>query len=191
MLRVRRTSGPGCAPCHPLLHLGLVRCRAARSRGPRRIRTRQLGQRRPGQRRPGHRLSRRRRIRWLRGRRWERRAGVSCGLCCIPLDGARALSSAWQRVALWPPGSHNHGLPALIVAIPPKYPVAPATASVAGGGIELTGDEGAVPSVPLEAAVTRLHGASIASPQPTSITALCWAWRHAGTRRLRCTGTRQ
>ena len=107
------------------------------------------------------------------------------------LDTARAVSSAWQRVALWPPGSHNHGLPALIVAIPPKYPVAPATASVAGGGIELTGDEGAVPSVPLEAAVTRLHGASIASPQPTSITALCWAWRHAGTRRLRCTGTRQ
>ena len=85
--------------------------------------------------------------------------------------------------------SHDRGLPALVVAIPPKYPDAPATASVAGGGIELTGDEGAVPSVPHEAAVTRLHGASIASPQPTSITALCWAWRHAGTRRLRCTGT--
>jgi len=106
------------------------------------------------------------------------------------LDRARE-ASAWQRVALWSPGSHDRGLPALVVAIPPKYPDAPATASVAGGGIELTGDEGAVPSVPLEEAVTRLHGAPIASPQPTSITALCWAWRHAGPRRLRCTGTWQ
>eukprot|EP00900_Chrysochromulina_parva_P003132 jgi/Chrpa1/1281/Chrysochromulina_OHIO_Genome00011298-RA len=106
------------------------------------------------------------------------------------LDRARE-ASAWQRVALWSPGSHDGGLPALVVAIPPKYPDAPATASVAGGGIELMGDEGAVPSVPLEEAVTRLHGAPIASPQPTSITALCCAWRHAGTRRLRCTGTWQ
>ena len=78
MLRVRRrTSGPGSARCPPLLRLGLARCRAARSRG--------VGSRGP------------RRIRSRRGRRWERRAGVSCGRCFIPLDGARAHSSVRRR----------------------------------------------------------------------------------------------